>query len=161
MKVQEPINIIDGIDDEGNSDFNVNIYANQYIKIEYGEQEYTAILTDKMLDNEWYGIIVNIGNVWGQYNVYVWKQSDTDIGDPLQNIFYETIDFTPEAVSIEYYQINRSSSYITNLRLYGSTIEEEKQMNQLLSYFIKDADKAIIADNADLKFRAPYVGAQR
>ena len=161
MKVQEPVNILNGIDDEGNSDFIVNIYANQYIKVNYGEQEYTAILTDKMLDNEWYGIIVNIGNVWGQYNVYVWKQHDTDVGDPLQNVFYETIDFTPEAVEIEYYQINRSFSHITNIRLYGSTIEEEKMSNELLRIFIKDADKAIIADNCDPKFKAPYIGQQR
>jgi hypothetical protein len=40
-------------------------------------------------------------------------------------------------------------------------MEEEKQMTDLLSYFIPDGDQAIISDSADIKFSAPYIGKQR
>ena len=40
-------------------------------------------------------------------------------------------------------------------------MEEEKQMNELLRYFITDEDQTVIADSCDPKFLAPYMGAQR
>ena len=71
------------------------------------------------------------------------------------------MNFTPENTTVDYYSINKSPSYLTNIRLYVSTMEEEKQMNELLRYFIPDGDQAIIADSCDPKFRAPYIGMQR
>jgi len=139
----------------------VDILANQYIKIVYGQQQHIAVMDEKLNDKEWYGLIVNIGNTWGQYNTYVYKQHPSDTTTKLQNIFYQTIDFVPEETYIEYYAINRSPSYLTNLRLYVATMEEEKQMNELLSYFVKDGDQTKIADSADLRLRAPYIGQQR
>jgi len=160
MKVQNPVSILDGINGD-TSGFKVDIYANQYLKIVYGSQEHIAVITDKLLDKEWYGIIVNIGNSWGQYNTYVYKQHPSDAATKLQNIFYETMDFTPENTYVDYYSVNKSPSYLTNLRLYVSTMEEEKQMNELLSYFVPDGDQTIIADSADPRWRAPYIGQQR
>jgi hypothetical protein len=160
MKVQNPVSILDGINGE-TSGFKVDIYANQYLKIVYGSQQHIAIITEKLLDKDWYGIVVNIGNSWGQYNTYIYKQHPSDAATKLKNIFYETMDFTPENTYVDYYAINKSPSYITNIRLYVSTMEEEKQMNELLSYFVKDGDQLIIGDNADPKFRAPYIGQQR
>jgi hypothetical protein len=160
MKVQNPVSILDGINGE-TSGFKVDIYANQYLKIVYGSQQHIAIITEKLLDKDWYGIVVNIGNSWGQYNTYIYKQHPSDAATKLKNIFYETMDFTPENTYVDYYAINKSPSYLTNIRLYVSTMEEEKQMNELLSYFVKDGDQLIIGDNADPKFRAPYTGQQR
>ena len=45
--------------------------------------------------------------------------------------------------------------------LHVATLEEEKQRDELLRYFVKDGDQLIIGDNADPKFRAPYIGQQR
>ena len=161
MKVQNPVSILDGINDSESTGFKVNIYANQYIKIVYGSQEHIAVITDKLYDKEWYGIIVNIGNTWGQYNTHVYKQHPNDQKTKLQSIFYETMNFTPEATNVDYYSINKGPSYLTNIRLYVSTMEEEKQIEELQRYFIPDGDQAIIADSADPKFRAPYISQQR
>jgi len=160
MKVQHPVSILDGINGD-TSGLKVDIYANQYLKIVYGSQEHIAIITDKLLDKEWYGIIVNIGNSWSQYNTYVYRQHPTDATTKLQNIFYETMNFVPENTIVDYYSVNKSPSYLTNLRLYVFTMEEEKQMNELMSYFVPDGDQLIIGDNADPKFRSPYIGQQR
>ena len=161
MKIQAPVSILDGINSTVNNGWRVNIHANQYVKIDYGTQEHIAIITNKLYNKEWYGIIVNIGNTWGQYNVHVYGIHPTDVTTKLESIFYETLQFTPESTIVDYYTVNRSPSYLTNLRLYNSTIEEEKQMEELLRYFVKDGDQLIIGDNADPKFRAPYTGQQR
>jgi hypothetical protein len=161
VKIKDPINIIDGTNSFGSHTFTANIYANQYIKINYGAQEYIAVLDDRMLNDEWYGIIINIGNLWKQYNVYVWKKHETDENAKLQIYFYETIPFVPEETSITNFTVNKSLSYLTNLRIYNCTIEEERQSNELLSYFTKDGDKIILADQADVKMRIPYITRQR
>lgn len=161
MKIQEPITIIDGTDEELNHKLEVLVSANQYIKIIYGSQEYVISMDTKMLDNSWYGVVVNIGNTWGQYSVYVWKPSISETGDKLAKVFYKTGNFIPEEITVSEYTLNRSDSYMTNIRLFKTTIEEEKQPFELLSYFSKDADQALILDNADLRFTAPYISKQR
>jgi len=161
MMLKSPINLIDGVDDNTVHNFSINIYANQYVKIKYGVQEYITILTNKLLDNTWYGIVINLGNSWNQYNMYVWQKSDTDQNAKLQNIFYKTIPFMPEEVYVSSFTINKSPSYLTNLRIYTATIEEEKQSNDLLSYFIKDGDQTVLADNGDYQLRIPYISKQK
>jgi hypothetical protein len=161
MKIQEPITLIDGTDELLTHKLEVLVSANQYIKIIYGSQEHVISMDTRMLDNSWYGVVVNIGNTWGQYNVYVWKPSVSGTGDKLTKVFYKTIDFIPEEVAVSEYTLNRSDSYMTNIRLFKTTIEEEKQPFELLSYFSKDADQAIVLDSADLRFTAPYVSKQR
>jgi len=166
LTVKSPVNLLDGIDIYGESAFSVNLYANQFITITYGSlytdnTEYAIRLDDKLLDNTWYGIIVNIGNEWKQCSVYVWEKHENDRNAKLQNKFYETVALTTENININHYQINKSPAYITNIRLYNVTIEEEKMSNELLTYFIKDADQIIISDLADPILRLPYITKQR
>lgn len=160
MRVKDPITILDGINNS-NTGFVVTLNADQYIKINYGSQEHIAVLPDKLTQGKWYGVVVNIGNSWNQYNVHVWQESTSDRVGKLQSVFYETLPFTPEETTVDKYTIDRSYSYMTNIRLFDSTIEEEKQVQELLSYFTQNADKALILDNADPRFRAPYISKQR
>jgi hypothetical protein len=160
MKLKNSITLLDGIN-ATDTGFRVTINADQYIKINYGSQEHIAILNDKIDEDSWYGFVVNIGNTWGQYNVHVWKPDPVDDVDKLQSVFYETLPFTAEATQVESYTVDKSYAYITNIRLFNSTIEEEKQIQELLSYFTQNADKALILDNADPRWRSPYISAQR
>jgi hypothetical protein len=160
MKVQEPINLIEGIN-ETNFGLKTSVFANQYIKIAFGSQERVIAMNTRMLDNYWYGVVVNIGNSWGQYNAYIWKPNTTGTGDKLTKVFYKTINFTPEEVDINQYYLDRSDSYITNIRLFKTNIEEEKQTMELLSYFSKDSDQAIVLDSAEPRYSAPYISQQR
>lgn len=160
LKVHNPINIIDGINETGHS-FMVNIYANQYIKIIYGSQESVMAMNTKLTDNSWYGIVANIGNSWSQFNTQIWKPSNSNYGDKLTSLFSKTTSLIPEDVNIEKYAVNKSEAYITNIRVFKCTIEDEKQPLELLSYFSKDADQAVLLDNADPRFGAPYISRQR
>jgi hypothetical protein len=164
--VKDPVSILDGVNDFGDHVLSVNIFANQYIAINYGHiyannDAYVIKLDDKLLDNQWYGIVVNIGNTWGQYSIYVWQKSETDKNAKLQNIFYETLKLYSEDIGVAYYTINKSPAFITNIRLFKTTIEEERQATELLSYFSKDGDQLILSDSADSIMRLPYVTKQR
>jgi hypothetical protein len=160
MRVKDPITILDGINNT-NTGFVVTLNADQYIKIKYGAQEHIAAIPEKLDQGKWYGIVVNIGNSWNQYNVHVWQKSDSDRTGKLQSVFYETLPFTAEETTVDQYTLDKSYSYMTNIRLFDSTIEEEKQVQELLSYFTQNADRALILDNCDPRWRAPYISAQR
>jgi hypothetical protein len=161
MRQINPVSILDGINETETTGFKVTIHANQYIRVRYGSQIHIAVIDEKLLEKEWYGIVVNIGNTWGQYNVHVYRQHPSDSTTKLQSIFYETLSFTPEETTVDYYSINKSPSFLTNIRLYSYTMEEEKQIGDLLRYFVKDGDQLIIGDNVNRKFRAPYTGQQK
>ncbi len=166
IMTKEPISIIDGIDIFGDHVLSANIYANQYIAINYSNEypdddAYVVRIDEKLLDDQWYGIIVNIGNSWQQYNVYVWTKHETDKASKMRNVFYETLQLTPQAFVVDQYSVNKSPAYLTNLRLYSATIEEEHQVNELMAYFSKDADKLILADQAEPIVRMPYITRQR
>jgi len=159
--VKFPINLIDGINQLEEHNFSANIYANQYIKVNYGAQTYISKLTNKLLDNKWYGIVINIGNTWEQYSINVWEKHTNDANAKLQRIFNETMTFYPEEVTVYNFVVNKSPAYLTNLKIYTSTIEDEKQSNDLLSYFTPNADQIVLADNADSILRLPYISRQR
>ena len=160
MKIQKPVCLIDGIN-TSSSGLKVEILANQYIKVSYGTREYISIITDKLYDKHWYGIIVNISNSTSKCDVYVYQQHPSDSTTKLQKMFSESIDLIPENTEVGYYSINKSPSYLTNIRLYVQMLEEANHMHDLLSYFIKDGDQLILGDNADPKFRSPYISQQR
>lgn len=166
LTVKDPINIIDGMNDFDEHIFSVNIFANQYIAFNYGftfkdDVAYVLRLPKRLEDNKWYGIVINVGNSWEQYNVNVWEKHISDADAKLQRIYYKTLAFFPEEISVSNFTVNKSPSYLTNLKIYSSTIEEENQSRDLLSYFSKDGDQIIIADNADSILKIPYIGKQR
>jgi hypothetical protein len=160
LKVKDPITIIDGIN-QTNGGFRVTINADQYIKILYGYQEHIAILDKRLINDHWYGLVVNIGNTWGQYNVNLWEPHPTDSHSRLRSVFYETLPFSPQETEVEKYTVDKSFAYITNIRLFDSTIEEEKQTEELMSYFTQNADRALILDNADPRTGISYISQQR
>jgi len=166
LTVKAPISILDGVNDFSEHVFSINVFANQYVAINYGhtysdEDAYVIRLDEKLYDDEWYGIVINIGNTWQQYNIYVYKKHESDKNAKLQSVFNQTLRLYPEDIAVNQYTINRSPAYLTNLRLYNTTIEEEKISNELLSYFTQDGDQVIIADNADPRLRLPYITRQR
>jgi hypothetical protein len=161
MKVKDPIVLLDGRSSSG-SGFKAAIYANQYFKVNYGTQEYILVMDDLLDDNKWYGVVVNIGNTWKQYNVYIWEQHPTDESAKLRIKYYETLRFVPEYVSITKYVVDKSPTYATNIRLFKTTIEEEKQNLELLSFFTRDSDQSLILDNCDQDLRKlPYISKQK
>jgi len=161
IKLETPINLLHGINVVGTTGISLDVYSNQFIKFVFSNQHYVAILPEKLQNGDWHGFILNVGNSWGQFNLYIWKQQDIDSITKLYNLYYETLRVSSGEISISNYHIFKSNSDITNIRWYNATLEEEKQVNELLSYFIKDGDKSIINDLADPRYKSPYIAKQR
>ena len=160
MRIERPITILHGRN-ERNTGLVATVNADQYIKINFGSQEHISIMDEKIQKGNWYGFVINIGNSWEQYNVHVWKPSLVYTDNKLQSVFYETLPFTSETIDVEEYILNKSNSYMTNIRFFNFTFEEEKQTQELLSYFTQNASRALILDNSDPKFLAPYISVQK
>ena len=160
MRIERPITILHGRN-ERNTGLVATVNADQYIKINFGSQEHISIMDEKIEKGNWYGFVINIGNSWEQYNVHVWKPSLVYTDNKLQSVFYETLPFTSETIDVEEYILNKSNSYMTNIRFFNFTFEEEKQTQELLSYFTQNASRALILDNSDPKFLAPYISVQK
>lgn len=158
-KVDNPTNLLTGVN-KSNKGLNISMISNKYLRIYYGNDEYIFITTNKVNYNTWYGISVNIGNTWQQLNAHIWKHG-TSANDKLTTFYSDTIQFKPSELYIDYYKVNKSNTFLTNIRLFAITIEEEYQVKELLSYFTENADYGIILDNSDNKFAAPYISQQR
>jgi len=166
LQVKNPISIIDGVNDFDEHVLGVNIFANQYISINYShsysdENSYVVRLDEKLEDDKWYAIVVNIGNTWNQYKIYIWESDPTDKNSKLKINSYKTLKLYPEEIYVKKYTINKSDSYLTNIRLFTTTIEEDRQAGELLSYFSKNGSQIIIGDNADPILRLPYISKHR
>ena len=160
MSVKDPINLINGRNAILGTTFSADIYSNQFVKIIYGSQQKVISLDNKLVDNNWYGVVINIGNSWGQYNVSIWQQSN-DPNDKLQMVESNTINLVVENIEIDNYYLNKSTAYQTSIRLFTNTMKVEKQEDELLTYFSVNADKALILDNADILFTGPYIAKAR
>lgn len=158
-EIRNPITIIEGYNSSNNG-LKVEILANQYIKTTYGSQTHISILTERIYENTWYHIVANIGNSWRQYNITLWKIGETN-DNKLSQVFSETMNFTPEEISMDYYNLNKSLSYMTNIRLFTCTIEEEKQITNALQYLIPDGHQGLILDNVDVQFTGSYISKTR
>ncbi len=160
MKVQPPITILDGVNDTVIG-WAALVYANQYVKIIYGTQTRVAAFSEQIDFNTWYGIGINMGNSTSTYNVNIWEIDENNPDTKISVKLTDTLPFVPEKATVGTYSVDRSNAYITNIRLFSTIIEDDEQRMELLSYFTKDSDQAIILDNADRKFLAPYISQQR
>lgn len=152
------INLLNG-QNEANKGLEIYILGNKYIKVKFADDEYIFILPSNLNYNKWYSIVVNLGNTWEQCNMYIWEAGNKE--DKLRIKHYETLDLNPKNITIDHYELNKSRSNIANIRLFSTTINEENQAKELLSYFTKNADYGIILDNNDAQFSAPYISQQR
>ena len=154
------INILTG--GTNKSKFKTELIANKFVKVQYGETENVFTIPNTLKNGKWYGLVVNLGYVWSQLNINIWEESETGISeDKLQSIYQKTVSIKPNNIEIDKYYIDKSNSYLTNIRLFNQTIEEEKQSNELLSYLSKNANNGLILDNADNRLDIPYISKQR
>lgn len=110
-------------------------------------------------NNDWYGLCVNHMNEFGQIAVYIWKMGYDSTMPPrgqqkttnLQLIFSEVIDINyKEAINPTNtpFLLRAGTIYLTNIRVWNESIEEEKQPIMLNQYVVKDNDFGLIIDNA-------------
>jgi hypothetical protein len=117
--------------------------------------------------DKWYGLFVNFSNVFKQLTLNVWRiQWDSATNLPattdLVIVLNKTVPMTQgdRSSSISYF-LKPSSMDLTNIRLFNKVAETDKQPLVLNQNIVKDAQLAIIIDNALPQSKNPYIGYTR
>lgn len=134
--------------------------------------------------DDWYAFVFNFSNIYKQYSIKIWgltynpddpstQTSDLtllhslegniqntytfdiepQIEEDYNSVFYKTNNFS--------YKIKPSPIWITNFRFFKYMIPEEKQSAILNQNIIKDAQLALIIDNAKPILKLPFVARNR
>lgn len=105
--------------------------------------------------NKWYGIVINHLNSYSQISLHIWEmkynQSQPTINKTtdLKLIYSETQQITSQSIKSDVnYQLRAGNLFLTNLRIWNQTIEEEKQPKILNQYIVRESHLADLIDNA-------------
>jgi hypothetical protein len=114
--------------------------------------------------NKWYGLFINFSNMFKQLTLNVWKmQWDSSTNLPstteLTLVYNKTTPMIREDRTSEVsFTLNPSFMDLTNVRLFNKVAETDKQTIVLNQNIVKDAQLAIIIDNALPASKLPYIG---
>ena len=147
------INLISGKGDK--YDLSIDIRANNYIVISFGEKQVIGQLQSKLKFNNWYGFVINLSSSVS-IDVFDGNSSLKKILG-ISNIKNKN---TMDNI-ISYYFIKSSNSYLTNIRLYDvSNLDLDKQITDLVSFNTPYNSHAIVNDSAEQYLNKIYVAAQ-
>jgi hypothetical protein len=109
-------------------------------------------------NDEWYALMVNHLNEFGQVSVHLWKMKYNDTlpsagqtkTTDLQLVFTQVINIVAEDINPTntVFQLRAGTFYSTNIRIWSESIEEEKQPVTLNQYVVREHDLALLIDNA-------------
>jgi hypothetical protein len=156
-----------GVQDPGNSNF-INSGS---IQINLNNLTYNSRLQFTPEIGEWYGVVVNVSNKYKQMGINIWKMSydptnpqeqQTDLVSVHEDYRALTETYTFEAqpnvetnlqnplygTDNNAYQIFTSPVLLSNVRLFKSMIDIDKQSIVLNQNIVRDAQLAHIIDNA-------------
>jgi len=152
LRKESPVNLLSG--ESENGDFEISLYGGKYISIVVAGIEYFFKFKKKLEQDRWYGFIINLQ-----------KEMTVDVFDSLPELskiysFEQKIAWEDDVYTA--YYIKSSNSNITNIRLYDMANSNiDKQLEDLVSYNVKNGSHAIINDSADLVINNKYYGEQR
>ena len=112
------------------------------------------------LQKEWYAFVLNISNEFSSMSLSIYNLNE--VGLP-QNSPTQLIELFNEVKSSgmiwnsnSNFQLRGNGMYMTNLRIFEQTIEEEQRSNVLNQYVVRDNQLAKMIDNA-----IPSIGFQK
>ena len=148
----------------------IELYENRHFKISMNESHkyFSMANTTTGLDTEtWYGLFINFSNVFRQLTVNVWKMqwdhktklpATTDLSIVMNN----TVPLSPTDLSSDVrFFLEPSFMDLTNIRWFTRVAETDKQVFILNQNIVKDAQYALIIDNAIPQSRLPLIGYTR
>jgi len=148
----------------------IELYGNRHFKITMnGDYKYFSIPGNSLgIENEkWHGIFINFGNIFKQLTLNLWKRqwdpvSNVPATTELKLIYNKTVPLLQEdrSSNSEFF-LEPSYMDLTNIRWFNRVAETDKQVFILNQNIVKDAQWAIIIDNALPQSKLPYIGYTR
>lgn len=160
-----PTNLINGLDETTNTGMRLDIIAGKFIRAILNDTTHIAILEDSLVVGEWYGIHINMSKLYNQIEFNVWQRKWVEdiLSSPQTTDLFNIYNISKNNISIsdmvldKNFELLSSNSKITNIRLFDNIAEIEKQPRILNQNIVKDAQRAIIIDNALPKYFLPHI----
>lgn len=161
--IEPPVSILHPEGPDANSGLNNEIINRRFHRIKFADHTLINVFDENLEYNKWYGYVANLGSTWNIHNVMIWEPVSLYVqGGPKLKLFYtNNLDFNSKQTTITRSIIHKSYVKITNLRVFGVTVEEERQEEVLLSMFDKNGDQLFFADNALPIAKTPYIAQTR
>lgn len=148
---------IDGRSDADlNSGLSVSTSQNEMI-VSINGITYVLNYPNSLEFNVWYGVVVNLNNTFNDLSINVYRldpDSNLGLAHKKTDTFTKLVDETftiPAGINWNAekgWSLSASPLNVTNIRLFKNVIESEQQMAVLQQYVVRDADLAIMTDNA-------------
>ena len=148
----------------------IALFGQRHFKVTSNMTEYNFSIPNtsaSLTRGSWYAISVNFSNIFKQLTLNVWQIQWNSITNlpattELRLVFNRTTPILKEdrSSTINYF-LKPTSMDLTNIRLFNRVIETDKQVLVLNQNIVKDAQLAIIIDNALPQSRHPYIGYTR
>lgn len=138
------------------------------LRVKLNETDYTFSDFPGMTSTQFYGLVINVSNLYDEVSVYLWEMKyDASLAGniaqstELSLVYSDSIGMTgTDATGTEFdlnfgYSLEGGPIYLTNIRLMKENIPEEFQPLILNQYVIKEPEKAILIDNAIQPLKRP------
>lgn len=139
----------------------IDVFKNNLIRIIINNNTYWFNILPTIIEEKWYGMVINISNQFNQLGVHLWNiKPNEERTTILNNVFTEIINNLPN-IDVETntkFEIKSSNLHLTNIRILSEPIEQEKQSQFLNQNIIKDSHLGIVIDNAIPQMKLPYMG---
>jgi hypothetical protein len=127
------------------------------LELMINNQPYTFMHGLILGTDEWYAVVINLSNDFREIGVYVYHLNEqlnyVRPQDGNNNLELEFKEIRPTTQSFIWdidrgYQLRGGKLKMTNIRIWKKTIEEEQHSNVLNQSLVRDAQYALVIDNA-------------
>lgn len=126
------------------------------VRLTINTDTYLFALTSIAIKDQWYALVVNVSNQFGQAGVNLWTLQDNTT--EMSMVFSKNITITPSAFDAgQPWKLKASPIHMTNIRIFGTMLEQEKQSLVLNQMVVQDSDEALVIDNAKNLLRLPRI----
>jgi len=126
------------------------------IRLTINNDTYIFSLTGVTMRDQWYGLVVNVSNQFGQAGVNLWTLQDNTT--EMNMLYAKSINITPAAFdAVQAWKLTASPMHMTNIRIFGLMLEQEKQSLILNQMVVQDSDEALTIDNCRPLLRLPRI----
>lgn len=131
--------------------------ANQSaVRLTLNSDTYVFQFTGVTMSDKWYAVVVNVSNQFGQAGVNLWTLRDNTT--EMEMLYTKSINITPVDFDAKQpWKLTASPLHMTNVRIFGLMLEQEKQSLVLNQMVVQDSDEALVIDNCRPLLRLPRI----
>jgi hypothetical protein len=154
----------------GQKGWKLEFYENRHFIITANDKQHFFSIPATSLApefNKWNAVFLNWSNTFKQLTLNIWEmQWDSVTNLPATTemtlLYNRTVSVVPVDLSSDVnYFLTPSFTDLTNLRIFSRTAETDKQVFILNQNIVKDAQNALVIDNALPQSKLPYIGYTR